>query len=127
GREVFVAHRTTLSIHPALCHWLNRYVVATDAPCSPSQLARVARRVPFGLARTGTTCAAGSGDFAIAFSTVRQMGLPDTDDVLDELFTATVEAVEEAILNALLQAHTVTGKDGNTLYGFPVERLAVLW
>jgi len=98
-------------------------VIGTDAPCSPSQLERVARRAPFGLARTGTTCAAGSGDFAIAFSTARAMGLPDDDTVLDELFTATVEAVEEAILNALLQAKTVIGKDGNTLHGIPIEQV----
>lgn len=106
-------------------------VVATDAPLTSRQLGRIARRVAFGLARTGSTCHADSGDFVIAFSTAYR--IPDRPDqavvtrpavleearVLNALFLAVVEAVEEAVLNSLTTAHTVVGRDGNTRYAFP--------
>ncbi len=98
-------------------------IVATDAPATVAHLGRLARRVPFGLARTGTSCAHGSGDFAIAFSTTDGGTLPDDPVTLDALFAATVEATEEAVLNALFAAKTVTGKNGNTLYGVPLARV----
>jgi D-aminopeptidase len=98
-------------------------VVATDAPATVAQLGRVARRVPFGLARTGATCAHGSGDFAIAFTTGNGGTLPDDPATLDALFAATVEATEEAVLNALFAAKTVTGKNGHTLHAIPVGRV----
>ena len=113
-------------------------VVATDAPLDSRQLTRVATRATFGLARTGSISGDGSGDFALAFSTAnRWPHSPDGDITtierftergpsIDALFMATVEAVEEAILNALVAAQTMTGRDGNTLHALPHDRLAEL-
>lgn len=113
-------------------------VVATDAPMTSRQLGRLAKRATFGLARTGTICDDGSGDFVIAFSTAgRWTHAPNTDvepaervaegsATMDAFFAATVEAVEEAILNALVAAETMTGRDGNTLYAIPHDQLAEL-
>ncbi len=111
-------------------------VVATDAPLDTRQLGRVARRVPFGLARTGSTCHADSGDFVIAFSTAyrvperpagtvaERLMLVNESRVLNALFLAVVEAVEEAVLNSLTCAHTVVGRDGNTRHAFPWQEVA---
>lgn len=107
-------------------------VVATDAPLLPHQLARLARRVPLGIARVGGTGANGSGDIFIAFSTAnpgaaRQTGssalewLPNGD--LSPFFAATIEATEEAIVNAMVAAETMTGIDGNTVHRLPHDRL----
>jgi D-aminopeptidase len=113
-------------------------VVATDAPLDSRQLTRVATRAGFGLARTGSVSQDASGDFAIAFSTAaRWQHYPETQTVeaqrftewgpsFDALFTATVEAVEESILNALVAAKTMTGRDGNTLHALPHDKLAEL-
>ncbi|MFN8059213.1 MAG: P1 family peptidase [Vicinamibacterales bacterium] len=108
-------------------------VVATDAPLSSRQLERLARRVPLGLARTGSTSGNTSGDIFIAFSTanvvaqqhpakVIDVKLLSTDE-MNPLFAATVEATEEAVLNALAAASTMTGVNGNTVYGIPYDRL----
>ena len=84
-------------------------IVATNAPLLPHQLKRLARRVPLGMARTGTTGGNGSGDIFLAFSTAnagaaKRSGLQKlkmlANDEMDVLFEATVQAVEEAILNA---------------------------
>jgi D-aminopeptidase len=103
-------------------------VLATDAPVSPGQLERMARRAVMGLARTGSFMHHGSGDFVIAFSTrnlepYRKAGTTATvellyGDYVSPLFLATVEAVEEAVLNSLLKATTVKGHGP-----FPVEAL----
>ena len=93
-------------------------VVATDAPLLPHQLKRLARRVPLGLGRNGSISGNGSGDIFIAFSTANSgaskgEGVSSAqflvNDSLDPVFKATVEAVEEAIVNAMIAAETMTG------------------
>jgi D-aminopeptidase len=116
-------------------------VLATDAPASPHLLARMARRAAFGLARTGSTCSDGSGDFVIAFSTTsrrpylaaRPASPTETTARVSEdpwtasaLFAAAVETVEEAILNALVAAETMAGRDGNIAHAIPHDRLSEL-
>jgi D-aminopeptidase len=108
-------------------------VVATDAPVSARQLERMARRAVLGLARTGSFMHHGSGDFVVAFSTRNpephsKPGRTATvellyGDFVSPLFLATVEAVEEAVLNSLLRATTVTGRDGHTVDALPLEPL----
>jgi D-aminopeptidase len=107
-------------------------VVATDAPFLPHQLKRLARRAALGLARDGSISGNGSGDIFIAFSTANP-GASSTEDTtslvmlpndrMDPLFTATVEATEEAIVNALVAADTMTGRDGHRAIALPHERL----
>ncbi len=97
-------------------------VIATDAPVDSRQLQRMARRAALGLARTGAISHHGSGDFILAFSTANEIPhYPDTptfqmthiaDTHLNPIFAATVEATEEAIINALITATTVVGRDG---------------
>jgi D-aminopeptidase len=107
-------------------------VVATDAPLLPHQLKRLARRASLGLARTGSTSGNGSGDIFIAFSTAnpgasKASGLADVkmvaNDEMNPLFDATVQATEEAIVNALVAAQTMTGADNHTAIALPHERL----
>lgn len=108
-------------------------VVATDAPLSDRNLRRLAARALLGVARTGGWMANGSGDYAVAFSTapsVRRLRSPAPLHVTDwpnermsALFQAAVEASEEAILNSLCMAHTVTGYLGHTVEALPLERL----
>lgn len=111
-------------------------VLATDAPLTSRQLLRVARRTAHGLARTGSTATNGSGDFTIAFSTaqrvphypctlVRQIySLAEDGPAINALFQATVEATEEAVLNALFRAETMTGRDGHIRHALPLDRVA---
>ena len=111
-------------------------VVATDAPLDHLKLRRLASKAALGLARTGTISNHGSGDIFIAFSTgnrVPHYPKPLTytltvvaDDHLDPLFRAAGEATEEAILNALAMATTTIGRDGNTAYALPLDRLAAV-
>lgn len=107
-------------------------VVATDAPLLPHQLKRLARRVPLGISKVGGFSSNGSGDIFIAFSTANSGAanrkeiikldmLPN--DQMSRLFLATVQATEEAIVNALIAAETMTGVNGNTVYALPHERL----
>jgi D-aminopeptidase len=92
-------------------------VLATDLPLAPAQLERVARRAGLGLARTGSVAHHGSGEIFVAFAT---SGARSTrDDELDELFEATVEATEEAVLNALWAAPDVEGREGRLQRGLP--------
>ena len=108
-------------------------VVATDAPLLPHQLERLARRVPMGIARVGGTAANGSGDIFIAFSTANPAAATTTTEsvavqmlpnsALSPFFVATIEATEEAIINALVAAETMTGYNGNTVYALPHDRL----
>ncbi|MCA9971114.1 MAG: P1 family peptidase [Anaerolineales bacterium] len=112
-------------------------VLATDAPLDARQLGRLCRRAAFGLARSGSTCHGGSGDFVIAFSTTRRV--PDRpaaplttapvlheQPLMNDFALAVVEAVEEAIYNSLFMAHTVVGRDGNTRHGLPVDEVVAL-
>jgi D-aminopeptidase len=107
-------------------------VVATDAPLLPHQLKRLARRVPLGISKVGGISSDGSGDIFIAFSTANP-GAHGKDkvselrmlsnDLMSPLFLATAQATEEAIVNALVAAETMTGIDGNTVYALPHDRL----
>jgi D-aminopeptidase len=116
-------------------------VLAIDVPASVHLLGRMARRAAFGLARTGTICHDGSGDFVIAFSTTHRqphlaarpnaivetsLRLREDHWTADALFAGVVEAVEEAILNSLLAAKTTTGRDGHTVYALPHEEVTEL-
>ena len=108
-------------------------VVATDAPLDHRQLKRVAKRVSLGLARTGFYGSNGSGDFFIAFSTAAiiphepdQIALKNTvmtNEALSPLFLATVEATEEAVINSLLKAKTIIGRDGNIKEAIDIQEL----
>jgi D-aminopeptidase len=108
-------------------------VVATDAPLDARALERLAARALFGMGRTGASYSNGSGDFAIAFSTVRGTATPQgtaglierpvlPSDALSPLFQAALEATEEAIYNSLLRATTVTSRIG-TAEAIPVDRV----
>lgn len=122
-------------------------IVATDAPLIPLQLERLARRVSIGIGRGGTPSGNNSGDIFLAFSTANDPGeyaaLPVangsgklsealirfhslTNDDIDELFLATVESVDEAVLNAMLAAETMSGKRGRVVHAIDPERLADL-
>ncbi|TDU91900.1 D-aminopeptidase [Kribbella voronezhensis] len=96
-------------------------VVATDLALDARQLGRVARRAVFAMGRVGSDYAPGSGDYAIAFSTAAQRSGSFAETGLREVFQATMEATEEALLNSLTMAHTVTGFRGNTRYAVPLD------
>jgi D-aminopeptidase len=107
-------------------------VVATDAPLLPHQLKRLARRATLGLARTGSTSGNSSGDIFIAFSTAnpdgaRPAGIADLkmlpNNEMNDLFAATVEATEEAIINAMVGAETMTGANNQTSVALPHDGL----
>ena len=108
-------------------------VVATDAPLLPNQLKRLARRVSLGLARTGTILESGSGDLFIAFSTANPNVVnPDQithdvqtipNDLMDPLFAGVVLATEEAVVNALVDNHSMTGRDNHRAEALPHDRL----
>jgi D-aminopeptidase len=111
-------------------------IVATDAPLLPIQLQRLARRAGLGIGRGGTPSGNNSGDLFLAFSTANAMGtLPEpaefamralSNDLLDDLFLATVQAVDEAILNAMLAATTVVGRRGRVVEAIDARRLLAL-
>jgi L-aminopeptidase/D-esterase-like protein len=106
-------------------------VLATDAPLLPHQLKRIARRITMGLARTGSIACNGSGDIFIAFSTANPRAGQGTvihvdmldNDAINPLFDATVQATEEAIINALVAADTMTGRDNHRVVALPHDRL----
>jgi D-aminopeptidase len=107
-------------------------VVATDAPLLPHQLKRLARRVTLGLGRNGATSGNGSGDIFIAFSTANpgtfspsQTTRPAmmSNDQLDPVFDATVQATEEAEINAMVAAETMLGRDGHKAIALPHDQL----
>ena len=108
-------------------------VVATDAPLDARDLKRLAARAIFAMARTGSSYSNGSGDFAIAFSTHPSLRVtmgasaPEARTVLptdgvSRLFTAVLDATEEAIYNSLLKATTTTG-NGRTIEALPLDRV----
>ncbi|OZV73194.1 aminopeptidase [Micromonospora echinospora] len=94
-------------------------VVATDLPLDARQLGRVARRAVFAMGRVGASFSHGSGDYAIAFSTAEATEPPIRDGNIDPVFTAVLDAVEEALLNSLLAAVTTTGVKGRTSHAVP--------
>lgn len=105
-------------------------VIATDAPVDHRQLKRLASRSMVGLGRTGSSMTNGSGDYAIAFSTANRINASDRirniqvlgNDAMSPLFQAVIEATEEAIINSLLKATTVTG-NGRTVEAIPIEKV----
>lgn len=111
-------------------------IIATDAPLLPHQLKRLARRVPLGLARTGTIGGNGSGDIFLAFSTAnteafasrkmlrsaQMLGLA----AMDALFRAVVEATEEAVIDAMITGETMAGRDGNVSVALAHDKLLEL-
>jgi L-aminopeptidase/D-esterase-like protein len=119
-------------------------IIATDAPLLPGQCKALARRVPLGLARTGTTGSHFSGDIFLAFSTAPVPGLASTfptgdvgDDEfgtlqfvpwgrIDDFYTAVVQSVEEAVLNALVVNSDMVGRDGHRSPALPHEHLRAL-
>jgi L-aminopeptidase/D-esterase-like protein len=107
-------------------------VVATDAPLLPHQLKRLSHRASLGLARTGSVAGNGSGDLFIAFSTANPEAAKKDEpakltmlpnEKMNSLFEATVQATEEAIINALVAAETMTGRDGHKVIGLPRDAL----
>ena len=98
-------------------------VVATDAPLLPHQCDRVAQRAALGIGRTGGAGENSSGDIVFCFTTAPRDGPHLANEQLDELFYATIEATEAAILNALLHATTTTGRDGRVAHALPQDRL----
>ncbi len=105
-------------------------VVATDAPLLPHQLKRIVQRVPLGVTRTGGIGGNGSGDIFIAFSTANKKAFSNDsirsvnalpNEQINALFEATIQATEEAIVNALVAGRTMKGINDNTVYGMPVD------
>lgn len=112
-------------------------VIATDAPLNSAQLKRLAKRATLALGRTGSAMSHGSGDYAIAFSTAKELRIkPNSprieqvprlkEDDLSPLFQAVVETTEEAIYNSLLKATTVKGMQGREVEALPIDRLKEL-
>ena len=107
-------------------------VVATDAPLLPHQLKRIARRASLGIARNGSTSGNASGDIFIAFSTANAGAANPTsapsltmlpNERMNALFDATVDATEEAVINAMIAAETMTGIDRHRVEALPHDRL----
>ena len=114
-------------------------IIATDAPLKARNLKRLAKRSLYGIARTGGNCSNGSGEYAIAFSTAIDLrssyeggdeffedGAELRNDRMTPLFEAVIEATEEAVLNSLFAAKTMTGKDNKTVKSLPVEEVIKL-
>jgi D-aminopeptidase len=115
-------------------------VVATDGPLDSAACVRLARRAGLGLARAGSTATHGSGEIFVSFATGLRgprdpgegpsTGSPDdaplSGSALDPFFAAAVEATEEAVLNSLLMARTVVGRDGNTAVGLSADQVSAL-
>ncbi|PIQ48433.1 MAG: aminopeptidase [Cytophagales bacterium CG12_big_fil_rev_8_21_14_0_65_40_12] len=110
-------------------------IVMTDAPLSPRNLERLAKRAIMGLAKTGGIASNGSGDYVIAASTAKENLVPHQsksllqenkelkNDAMSPLFLATIEATEEAILNSLFAAESMTGRDGHEIKALPIEQV----
>lgn len=108
-------------------------MVGTDAPILPHQLERVATRVSLGLGRQGSISGNGSGDIFIAFTTANREAARERGGVselellanerINPIFAATVQATEEAIVNAMVAAETMTGADDVTVHALPHDRL----
>ncbi|MEW6322642.1 MAG: P1 family peptidase [Acidobacteriota bacterium] len=135
GRSIVGADRSRGVEPPADRDGSIIVIVATDAPLLPHQLERMARRVPMGIARLGGVASNGSGDIFLAFSTANpgaaaESGvtaiawLPNGD--LTPFFEATIQATEEAIVNALVAAETMSGVNGNTAHALPIDQVREL-
>jgi D-aminopeptidase len=108
-------------------------VAATDAPLLPNQLFRIAKRCSMGLARTGSVSQHSSGDIFLAFSTANRLSVEDgrplrpvqvvPDGYISSLYQPTVEATEEAIVNAMTMATTMTGRNNHVVHALPLDRL----
>jgi D-aminopeptidase len=132
GREIPSEDSYTGTSFAADDHGSIIVVVATDAPLLPHQLKRLARRVSLGLGRNGSISGNGSGDIFIAFSTANP-GASATDHVVDlkmlpndkiePVFAATVQCVEEAVINAMIAAETMTGIDNHRVRALPHDEL----
>lgn len=113
-------------------------VVITNAPLNARNLERLAKRAMFGLAKTGGIASNGSGDYVIALSTAKENLIPYQsesmfnekkevrNDDMSPLFLATIESTEEAILNSLFTAETMSGRDGHTIESLPIEKVIEL-
>jgi len=113
-------------------------VVMTDAPLSPRNLERLAKRAMIGLGKTGGIASNGSGDYVIAVSTAKEILIPYNSDSMfnqkkevrnddiSPLFLATIESTEEAILNSLFAAKTIIGRDGHTINSIPIDEVMEL-
>lgn len=136
GKLYDPSHQVTEAVLPGQGEGSIIIVIATDAPLDGRQLTRLAKHAALGLARTGSTVRHGSGDFILAFSTANVIPhypkVPTytlthlADTYLNPLFAATVEATEEAILNALTMATTVTGRDNHRIEAVDLARLTTL-
>jgi L-aminopeptidase/D-esterase-like protein len=111
-------------------------IVATDTPLLPHQAQRLARRCALGIGRSGSISGNGSGDIFLAFSTANADALAGggellqasfiPDDAIDPLFAAAVQAVDEAVLNALVANETMTGADDHVVHALPHDRVKAL-
>ncbi len=110
-------------------------VIATDAPLLPHQLKRIAERATLGIGRTGGLGSNGSGDIFIAFSTANAGAAEASgpakvemlpNDWIDPLFAATVQATEEAVINAMIAAETMDGVNGHVVHAIPHDRLRAI-
>jgi D-aminopeptidase len=126
GREIPENKRGTKDVGSIIV------VVATDAPLIPTQLKRVAKHVTLGLGRVGSYGGNGSGDIFTAFSTANPGAISPggphqlsmmPNDSLDAVFLATVQATEEAVINAMVAAETMTGIDNHVVIALPRDRL----
>ncbi|MEX0717907.1 MAG: P1 family peptidase [Planctomycetaceae bacterium] len=107
--------------------------IATDAPLIPTHLERLCKRASLGLGRLGSIASDTSGDIFLAFSTANATAISGAEapakievlptERITPLFRATIEATEEAVVNAMVAAETMTGRDGNTLHALPHDRL----
>ena len=131
GPDVVPAHRSAKSAAPPQTEGSIIVVLATDAPLIPLQCQRLARRATTGLSWVGGIGANGSGDIFIAFSTGNHISQGDristvnmlAPDAMTSLFQAAAEATEEAILNAMCMAETMSGRDGRTVHALPLDLL----
>ncbi len=113
-------------------------VVATDAPLDSRNLKRLAKRALLGIVRTGGYYSGSSGDYAIAFSTAKEVRIPNRlasptqtvtllrNESMSSLFLAAAEAAEEAILNSLFKAQRMEGKDGHAVEALPLDKIKEL-
>ena len=113
-------------------------VMMTDAPLCARNLKRLAKRAIMGLAKTGGIASNGSGDYVIAVSTAESLRIKYNDDAfiqrvailrndrMSPLFMATIEATEEAILNSLFAAETMTGRNGHKVESLPIKKVLTI-
>lgn len=136
GRDLLATRQAAMGVsHDQVDRGSIIIVVATDAPLLPHQLKRIARRAALGMARTGGTASNGSGDIFVAFSTANEGSASArqaaavtmlSNSQISGLFEATVDATEEAIINAMVAAETMVGRDGNRSEALPLDQLQAI-